>query len=109
MQVEKNQIQRQQEILAVLGFYFGDFDGVWGPKTIEAKKKFEASPSFVPGIPNNGLPFGDRGPYPAMITINHATGLLHHPKLDEKPEAPVVLSKPEAVDSAEDTSFSLPE
>ena len=107
MQVEKNQIIRQQEILGVLGFYFGKFDGVWGPKSIEAKKKFEASPTFVPGIPNNGLPFGDRGPYPAMITLDHMSGLLHHPKLNEKPAVNVEKSKDS--DAAEDTSFSLPE
>lgn len=84
MQVEKEQIQRQQEILAVLGYYKFECDGLWGPKTIDAKKKFEADRSFVPGIPNNGLPFADRGPYPSMIVMDHMTGLLHHPKLNEK-------------------------
>lgn len=96
MQVTQAQLKRQQEILGVLGFYFGAFDGIWGPKSIEAKKKFEANPSFTPGIPNNGLPFGERPPYPASISFDHVTQMLHHPKLLEKAIAPFVEPEPES-------------
>jgi hypothetical protein len=82
MQVTKSQLERQQLILKALGFYFGKLDGIWGPMSIEAKKKYEADASFRPGIPNNGMPFGERPPYPAGITLDHATGLLHHPRID---------------------------
>lgn len=83
MQVLKTEIKRQQEILAALGFYHGEIDGIWGPKCIAAKKKFEADRRFTPGIPNNGMPFGARPPYPAGMTLDHATGLLNHPALAE--------------------------
>ena len=83
MQVNTEQLQRQQLIMQALGFYFGKIDGVWGPRSIEAKKRFEADPTFRPGIPANGMPFGDRPPYPAGVTYDHATGLLYHPKIEE--------------------------
>lgn len=76
MQSGKAQIKRQQLILYVKGFYHGKIDGVWSAKTIEAKKKWEATgKGFTPGLPNNGLPFGDRGPYPRGISIGK-DGLL---------------------------------
>lgn len=113
MQVSKEQIKRQQEILSVLGFYHGKFDGIWGPKSIEAKKRFEADARFIPGIPNNGMPFASKGPYPALITINHATDMLEHPALTEHKEKNATLATPstekeEDADGADDTSFSLP-
>lgn len=108
MQVTKEQIQRQQEILSVLGFYHGKFDGIWGPKTIEAKKRYEGDAKFVPGIPNNGLPFGDRGPFPALISINHATGLLEHPALAEHAKKFAATSTEED-EGAGDTTYSLGE
>ena len=64
MQVSKKQIQRQQVILTHLGFYRHKCDGIWGPESIAAKRKFEADVSFVPALPNNGLPFGEREKYP---------------------------------------------
>lgn len=103
MQVKKEQLIRQQEILNALGFYHGLIDGVWGPKSIEAKKKFEASPSFSPGIPKNGMPFADYGPYPANIVIDHATNLLDHPTVAAKraqPKAPAPVSIPTEAPSA---------
>lgn len=66
-QIEKEQLLRQQEILASLGYYKGELDGIWGPKTIEAKKAYEKSLDFIPGIPNNGMPFSSAAPYPAGI------------------------------------------
>jgi hypothetical protein len=113
MQVKKEQLQRQQEILGVLGFYHGKFDGIWGPKSIEAKKRFEADARFVPGIPNNGLPFADKPPYPALMTLNHQTGLLEHPALtahvtQKAPQLEKAVETKGDDEAADDTSFSLP-
>ena len=87
MQVQEKQLIRQQEILKGLGFYNGPIDGIWGPDTIKAMQKFEASPSYLPGVPNNGLPMKDRQKYPAGIVMG-LDGLLHHPVID-LPQAPV--------------------
>jgi peptidoglycan hydrolase-like protein with peptidoglycan-binding domain len=81
MQVQEEQIKRQQEILKVLGFYTASVDGTWGPLTILAKKKFEASSQFAPGIPNNGLPFKTGQRLPSGMT-QQRDGLLHHVLLD---------------------------
>ena len=62
-QFQNAQIVRQQQVLAHLGYYKGRIDGIWGPGTIKAKKEFE-SMGFAPGVPNGGLPFASRGPYP---------------------------------------------
>lgn len=71
------QIVRQQVILKLFSFYKGPIDGIWGPECIEAKKAFENSrEKFRPGIPNNGLPFGNERPYPLGIYRNSLTGLL---------------------------------
>jgi hypothetical protein len=64
MQATQEQIKRQQEILKLKGFYSGVIDGIWGPKCIEAKSKYETDRAFAPGLPNRGLPFADQGPYP---------------------------------------------
>jgi hypothetical protein len=66
-QKEPEQLKRQQQLLTVLKFYTGKIDGLWGPSSIAAMVKFEASPSFIPGIPNHGMPLGDTGPFPAGI------------------------------------------
>lgn len=60
-------ISRQQQVLTHLGYYAGKIDGIWGPKCIEAKKAFENSGKFNPGLPNGGLPFADKPPYPKGI------------------------------------------
>ena len=72
-QFQNAQIVRQQQILAHLGYYKGRIDGIWGPGTIKAKKEFEAM-GFAPGVPNGGLPFASRGPYPKGIFMSN--GLL---------------------------------
>jgi peptidoglycan hydrolase-like protein with peptidoglycan-binding domain len=77
MQRESDQIARQQEILARLGFYHGKIDGAWGPKTIDAMKGFERSPLFRPALPNNGLPLSEKGPYPKGMSLKD--GLFWHP------------------------------
>lgn len=86
IQTGKEQLKQQQSVLKALGFYFGPIDGIWGPESIKAKQKMEASPSFVPGIPNNGMPFAGHPPYPAGITIQN--GLIQHAALNstQKPE-----------------------
>lgn len=76
MQTGNEQLRRQQEIMQLKGFYNGRLDGVWGPKTVEAKKKWEMHTSFAPGLPNFGLPFANKGPYPKGITVEKETGFL---------------------------------
>lgn len=106
MQTGKAQIERQQLILYVKGFYHGKIDGVWSTKTVDAKKKWEATGrGFTPGLPNNGLPFGNRGPYPRGITIGK-DGLLTCIEVEEylalekdsSPQTKSVLSKDEETD-----------
>lgn len=87
MQVKEEQLKRQQAIMKALGFYHAVPDGVWGPDSIKAKKKWESdAKSFIPGIPNDGLPFSSDGPFPAGMTYDRQTGLLHHPVLDMPPK-----------------------
>lgn len=74
MQVGTDQLKRQQLLLTVKGFYKGKIDGIWGPDTVAAKKKWESDRSFVPGLPNSGLPFANKGPWPAGLRIS--AGLL---------------------------------
>ena len=71
MQTNPEQLKRQQAVLKHFGFYEGRLDGIWGPKTIEAKKIFEGDTKFKPGLPNNGLPFKDTGPYPKGVTMDY--------------------------------------
>jgi hypothetical protein len=70
MLLEKKHLIRGQQILTHFGYYSGSIDGVWGPASIEAKKKFEVSGKFAPGIPNNGLPFKAEPPYARGIFMN---------------------------------------
>lgn len=67
MQTGSEQLKSQQQILKSKGYYGGAVDGIWGPMTIEAKLKWERSGKFAPGIPNNGLPFPARGPFPTGV------------------------------------------
>ena len=90
MQHEKKQLMKQQELMKSMGFYYGAVDGIWGPKSIEAKKRFESDATFTPGIPNNGLPFGSRPPYPRGVTVQ-AGGLLHHMVMDKPVVAEIVV------------------
>lgn len=66
MQIGTEQLRRQQLILQLKGFYNGKLDGIWGPKTVAAKKKWEGK-GFAPGLPNFGMPLADRGPWPNGI------------------------------------------
>lgn len=60
-------LQRQQMVLKHLGYYSGILDGIWGPASIKAKRDFEMGGSFVPGIPNRGLPFVVGTPLPLNV------------------------------------------
>ena len=75
MQTGREQLRSQQKVMQLEGFYQGKLDGIWGPKTIAAKVKWERSGRFSPAIPNNGFPLSDRGPFPPGIFRN-ADGTL---------------------------------
>jgi len=109
-QKSEEQLRRQQDILKTLGFYNGALDGIWGPGSIAAMKKFEADPTFRPGIPNHGMPLGDAPPYPAFISKDTDKGrlanLLTHPNLDHRitPKASVKAAEVKVEAPAIDTS-----
>lgn len=63
--------QKQQLIMTMLGYYDGVCDGVWGPKCIAAKAKWETEDSFEPAVPSNGLPFVGRGKLPEGMNYTH--------------------------------------
>jgi hypothetical protein len=76
MQLKKSQLQRQQVIMSKLGFYRHKCDGIWGPASIEAKKKWESKPDFIPGLPTNGLPFGDRDYVPSGVRFDKTSRMF---------------------------------
>lgn len=77
-------LQRQQIILALLGYYNGKCDGIWGPATVKAKQRFECSGKFNPGYPNNGMPFSYDGPFPDGIMRDwNKRGYITHVDLTE--------------------------
>lgn len=59
-----NFYQQIQIIMTFLGYYEGNCDGVWGPKSIAAKRVWEFDDSFEPAVPSNGLPFTGRDRLP---------------------------------------------
>ncbi len=75
MQIGTEQLKAQQAIMAAKNLYNGKIDGIWGPKTIAAKQKWERGGKFAPAIPNNGLPLDDRATLPPGV-IRLASGLL---------------------------------
>lgn len=109
MQIGNEQIKAQQNIMKAKGFYKGAIDGIWGPMTIEAKKKWELSGKYAPGLPNNGLPLGSKGPYPAGVYMKD--GLLTCSELEVAKLQPVqvALEKQEAqADSSENKQENNP-
>jgi len=70
MQLKKTQLQRQQVIMSKLGFYRHRCEGIWGPASIDAKRKWERLSAFVPGLPTNGLPFGERDYVPVGVRFD---------------------------------------
>lgn len=65
--------QKLQVIMTMLGLYDGACDGVWGPKCIEAKRKWEMMDEFEPATPSNGLPFNGRGKLPKGMNYGYKT------------------------------------
>jgi peptidoglycan hydrolase-like protein with peptidoglycan-binding domain len=87
---------RQQQILTYLGYYGGHIDGIWGPKTIEAKKAFESSGKFKPGIPNSGSPFSFTPPFPHKLSLD-ADYMMHIIDVEDSALPPVDDSVAELV------------
>ena len=87
MQYTKEKLAAQQLVLFHLGYYKGLIEGIWGPDSIEAKRQFESNPSFVPGNPNGGLPFGDRDRLPKGMSYNR--GLVVHSGLTDERKAEI--------------------
>lgn len=83
MQIGTEQLKAQQAVMAAKNFYNGKIDGIWGPKTIAAKQKWERSGKFAPAIPNNGLPLDDRATLPPGV-IRQASGLLTCAEVQQK-------------------------
>lgn len=79
-------MKNQQRLMQAEGFYSGKIDGIWGPKTIAAKVKWERSGRYAPAIPNNGFPLSDRGPLPSGV-FRKPDGTLTSMKMDQKSEA----------------------
>lgn len=53
----------QQAVMAALGFYDGEIDGSWGPKSVTAMKQWEMEESFDPALPTRGYPMS----YPSRL------------------------------------------
>lgn len=111
-QASDEKLKRQQQVLTHLGFYKGKIDGIWGPKTIEAKRNFESA-GFAPGIPNGGLPFHSKGPYPKGLFMQ--SGFLmcagfnpadYEPKPVQKLNVKVRDAEPTPAVNADDTKQS---
>lgn len=56
--------QRIQLVMAHLGYYRGEFDGIWGPDCVAAMRAWEMADEFEPAAPNNGMPFRVNGKLP---------------------------------------------
>lgn len=54
---QQEQFQFQQIVMASLGLYDGKCEGVWGAKSIAAKREWECTADFEPAVPNGGKPF----------------------------------------------------
>ena len=94
MQVGDEKLKAQQKLLKAKGFYNGAIDGIWGPSTIASMIKFERSRTFAPAVPNNGMPFSERGPFPRGVIMRR--GLIWCPEMDA-----VQTVNEQSVDSSE--------
>lgn len=75
MQIKPRELLRQQLVLKKLGYYTGPLDGVWGPNSIEAMRKFEMRlDKFRPAHQSGGLPLPAGGPLPKGFWMDR--GLL---------------------------------
>jgi peptidoglycan hydrolase-like protein with peptidoglycan-binding domain len=98
MNLTKEDLIRQQEILAALGFYAGQIDGIWSTQTIEAKIAFERSRTFKPAVPSNGMPFQAKERLPMGIVRTRAG--LWCAQLD-RPSRSSVVEKQEVKNEAD--------
>lgn len=103
MKLETNPkvLQRQQVILAFLGYYKGKLDGIWGKESINAKKDFEVSGKFAPGLPNRGLPFVNTDSMPKGVFADPFNkGLLSAKGLSEEDISRMIQEKGEHTGNA---------
>jgi hypothetical protein len=99
MQITMKLLKSQQAVMRLLNHYRGPIDGLWGPESIASKKAWESERSFEPGIPSNGLPFSDRGPFPKGVYMTRDGLNVYSKEKDvESLVNPVVL----AAEAAED-------
>lgn len=68
--------QQIQVIMTLLGFYDGQCNGVWGPKSIAAMRKWEMTDEFEPAVPLNGKPFLGRGRLPEGFEYGPGPSIL---------------------------------
>lgn len=92
MQLKKEQLQRQQVIMTHLGYYRHKCDGIWGPASIEAKKSWEQDASFIPGLPTNGLPLGDRDILPQGMRFSKTERMFTYQGLTDEKIAEILPS-----------------
>lgn len=62
-------LQHQQIVLKFLGYYDGRCDGIWGPDSVAAMRRFELSGKFNPGCPKNGQPINNYRKLPAGLYV----------------------------------------
>lgn len=114
MQTGSEQLKSQQSVMQSRNMYQGKIDGIWGPKSIAAKVKWERSGKFAPAIPNNGFPLPDRGPFPPGVR-RLKDGTLTCTELETrvttKIEAPLVATPVEApvVEPKLEGAFPVPQ
>lgn len=86
MQTGTEQLKSQQAVMSAKNLYNGKIDGIWGPKSIAAKLKWERSGKFSPAIPNNGFPLSLAAPFPPGVS--QKSGLLTCAELLSKQQQP---------------------
>ena len=102
--------QQIQIIMTYLGFYDGACDGVWGPKCIAAKRKWEFDDSFEPAVPSNGLPFTGRDRLPKGLIYMHKGLHIKCLKMTKEDIEKILSEKGELITCAHiDKHFSVPE
>lgn len=102
--------QQIQVIMTFLGFYDGACDGVWGPKCIAAKRKWEYDDSFEPAVPSNGLPFTGRDRLPKGLIYMHRGLHIKCLKMTKEDIEKILSEKGELITCAHlDKHFSVPE
>lgn len=87
MNVSKQDLIEQQQLLAALGFYKGEIDGIWSTETIKAKIAYERTREFAPAIPNYGMPFEADRKLPRGVMRRN--GVLWSPELEQYQQSQV--------------------